>query len=196
MNVELTDDQRLIKRGRSALAVGLAVLVAIVLALMVVGYVTEQISDITVLVAFLLLAFAFEAGAVSWALWLLLSRGAGQEAPPTRRNEALRLLVTAIRMAVLMLVLVAFATLRAHHSDALLPLWLGAFAVLLALGSAGDAVKRRYPALPTDVPSGRRQEPVASWAGWYPDPDDRRVMRYWDGAVWTPAVYDPRAPTR
>jgi len=44
--------------------------------------------------------------------------------------------------------------------------------------------------------------PVASTAGWFPDPEVTDQMRWWDGAAWTDGVsrpgenpVDPLAPT-
>jgi hypothetical protein len=197
MTVELTADQRLVKRGRTVIAIGAGVMFAIAFALFGVALVTERISDVGALVAFAALAVVFEAGAITWALWLLLSGRDGQEASVTRRNEALRLLVVSLRLFVLLIGLAAFIAAQDHRrSPLLLVVYVVALAVAAAFGFVESAMRRRYPVLPKDRPTWAPQNPIASWAGWYPDPDDRRLMRYFDGARWTDAVHDPAAPAR
>jgi hypothetical protein len=35
---------------------------------------------------------------------------------------------------------------------------------------------------------------TSSNAGWYPDPQDARLMRWWDGSGWTDDVYERTEP--
>lgn len=56
----------------------------------------------------------------------------------------------------------------------------------------------RSAALETEVPSSTADnEPVqvGTPADWYPDPDDKSKLRYWDGSRWTQHYHAEAAPS-
>jgi hypothetical protein len=197
MTDELSTDQRLIRRGRHITAAAVYAFLAVLAGLFVYAIVTENISDRTLLLTMVAVMAVGLVAELMWAVWLLLGGTHGAAASAERVHEAVYVLLSVCSAGLMVAVFSAYWWVRPGHLGGLAIVVLA----LLLVGAgvltrARDVVRRRYPTLPKDRPSWRRQEPVASWAGWYPDPDDRRVMRYFDGAGWTDAVYDPGAPVR
>lgn len=64
-------------------------------------------------------------------------------------------------------------------------LWFGGIA--LALGGGAAAVAGTIRSTQQNSP-GPGQVPPSWPPGWYPDPQDRQLQRWWDGQGWSPHV--------
>lgn len=65
--------------------------------------------------------------------------------------------------------------------------WLIVLAVLVAVGVLVVVLLTKSSSPPRD--SQAAQNPPAMPAGWYPDQQNPRLMRYHDGRTWTSATY-------
>lgn len=185
--VALSDDERLVRRGRRTFAGSGAALVVAALGLFAFSLVTGSVEPVTLELALVAVLVVYGLAALAWAAWLLLAVRGGGTASTVRQHESIAVLLSDAQFLTMALVLGIYAWVRRTDDDVELVLLIGV-PVVLGIARAGEVVRRRYPALPRDRPRWQPQPAVASWAGWYDDYDDRRLQRHWDGAAWTDQV--------
>lgn len=180
--MELTDDQRMIRRSRRIMGgLGLVAVLAAFVALgggLFAGRPSPYGVEVVMLVVVGLACVAL----LAWILRLLVG---ADTASLERRNEAIRLLLLLPQGLLVALMMVSLFWIVPVHPSLAACVQFGCLLGIGGLSAAASVVTRHYPVLPRDLPSSGFTEPVGSWAGWYADYDDPTVERYWDGMRWT-----------